>query len=420
MDFQIEEDFLGNLLLKPDLVATVVISDTCFFDNINKFIFNLILKQYSDHKTVNISAMVENYKHCFNEKYQIKKIVEKMTLFISNSFLINNFDYYQETLFERYIRQMILEEINNFKNNKISSEEMLKNIHKYESITIKTNENRLNENQIYELISSNNQDITFRFKRLSDVANIQEHDFVIIGARPGTGKSAFLLNLMEDLSNSYSCIFFNMEMADKQTYQRLVSINTKIPMKYHTNPATEYQLNLIKEGCKNISNKKIKIYRQSQTISTIRKKIVREAKNNHVIVFIDYIGLIGGKERNQSLYEHITTVAKELRQISLDYDCTIISAAQLNRNPAKEDKMPKVSDLRESGELEQSSTTVLMLYDENSDKNLSKSEVEMTIIIGKNRNGKVALTKLNYNKEIQRFDDIKEKKYLNNNEWRIE
>ena len=121
-----------------------------------------------------------------------------------------------------------------------------------------------------------------------------------------------------------------------------------------------------------------------------------------------------------SLYEKITSIVKELRQISLENDCTIFLVSQLNRQVENQkDKTPKISDLKESGELEQSATTVLLLHDENHDKNLSKSEIEISVIIGKNRNGRVEITRLNYNKENQQFSDIK-KTVVNNNDWRKE
>lgn len=419
MNNQIELDLIGNLILNPESMKKIVISPENLFDYKNKFILELLIKQFKDYGTINVLGIVENYKYLFNQKFQMNEILQIMNLAMVEA-SISDVDYLQQTIFERYVRKLILDEINKFKNEEISENELFESLHKFESMSIKVNDHKLSSDELFNLINSKNKNISLKFSKLSECANIQEHDLVVTAARPGIGKTGFILNLLEDLSSKYNCILFNMEMSEKQVYQRLVAINSGIPMKYLNNPATTYQEECIKESCKKISNKKIKIYSQGQSISTIRRKIISETKNEHTIVFIDYVGLISTADRKSSLYEKTTAIVKELRQISLENDCTIFLVSQLNRQiENQKDKTPKISDLKESGELEQSATTVLLLHDENHDKNLSKSEVEISVIIGKNRNGKVGITRLNYNKENQQFLNI-ENNVVNNNNWRKE
>ena len=196
-----------------------------------------------------------------------------------------------------------------------------------------------------------------------------------------------------------------MEMSEKQVYQRLVGINTNIDMKYYDTPQTEHQLNKIKEGCKNIAKKKIVCYTGSQTTKSIKQKIIKNSKEEHTLVFVDYVGLIRGDSKKSS-YERTTEIVKELRQISLDYNCTIFLIAQINRNSEKDkDKRPKISDLKETGELEQSATTVIMLHNENYYKGINTDEEPIQMIIGKNRNGTTGITELIYNKTSQKFEN---------------
>ncbi len=407
-EIDIEEQILGNILLKPELMLQTVISSECFLNPKNKFIYELIRKQFQDSKTIDIVTLVENYKTLFTDKYSAKDIVEVMTKMLTNALPFNDYNYYQETLFSRYIKFKILEIINYYRCEKITTDELLFNIHKYENMSISINDNKLSSNDIYKLINSENRNINFRLNKLSNAANIQEHDLVVIAARTGIGKTSFILNLIENLSDQYNCVLFNMEMSEKQVYQRLVSINTNVPINDLTNPKTEYQKNIIQDGCKNISNKKIKVINSSQTINSIRRQIINESKKGHVLAFVDYIGLVNSSKKHISQYEKVTEIVRELRQISLDYDCTIFLVSQLNRNSenrGKNDMMPKLVDLKESGELEQSATTVLLLYDENHDNNRSKKEIEIKVIIAKNRNGKVGIVPLTYNKEQQKYDN---------------
>ena len=417
----LEEEVIGCLILHPINLDKLVLSEDCFKDNENKFIVKLLKKQYQDIRNIDLIALSEKYKHLFNQRFNQDVIIKKMVNIMTNS-LGNSFDYYQELLFERYVNDLILNVIDKFKNNQISQEELLTYIHKYEALSIKTTANKMSGEEIFKMINSKNKGINFRFEKLSKYANIQEHDLVVVSARPGIGKTGFVLNLLEDLSDRYNCILFNMEMSDKQVYQRLVGINTKIPIIYHDSPATDYQKEQLIKGSKSIANKNIKVISRSQTISSIRKRIIEESKQGHTLVFIDYVGLIGSPDKSKSLYEKTTAIVKELRQISLDYDCTIFLVAQINRNSENaKDKRPKISDLKETGELEQSATTVLMLHNENYYKGIEMKIEEIEVIIGKNRNGQTGILTLEYNQQTQRFDVKGTNKIYNEpNKWRKE
>lgn len=399
----LEEALLGAILINPKLIEQLSI-DEKFFQN-RKTINTLLLfkKQYKEYKIVDFSGIVANYSEYLKDGLSVEYLTALMDQGIES-----HFEYYQESLFKSHIKRLILFELERFKNNKITQDELLENIHKLEESTIKKSFNYLDPNQIYDLISKENKKIDFRFKKLSVFSNIQEHDLIVIAARPGIGKTGFALNLLEDLSNSYKCLYFNMEMTEQQIYRRLVAINSSISMKYHSNGASEYQTEKTKESCNAISKKKLEIITGSQNIRTIRSKVIREAAEEHTIVFIDYIGLINDIERGRSSYERITDIMKELRRISLDYNCTIFVLSQVNRNSEREkDKTPKISDLKESGELEQSATTVILLHDENYYKAFEDRNSDIQLIIGKNRNGQKGLIDFTYDQSNQRFEEKK-------------
>lgn len=399
----LEEIILGHLLLKPELFKRTVVSDNHFLNEFNRFLFKLIKMQYEDIETINIVGLVEKYKDKFNSKFTINDTITKLSELTADTlFQPNEYDYYQELLFSKYIDNEMFKSIKQFENKVISKETLLENIHKLESLNIKLEDNKLSGKEIFQLINSKNKNISFRFNKLSELSNIQEHDLVIIAARTGLGKSGFCLNLLEDLSDKYNCLYFNMEIAEKQLYQRLVSINTKIDMKYLDNPSTDYQQEKILNACNDISKKKIKVFSKGQTVSTIRRAIMNESKNGHTIAFIDHVGLIKSK-KDSTLYENLTEIVKELRQISLDYDCTIFLVSQLNRN-ADNKNLPRISELKDSGELEQSATTVILMHDENQDKNMSVETIPITFVIGKNRNGSLGMVHYIYCKTNQRFD----------------
>ena len=413
-----EKNVLAVILMNPSMIEQLILSEKYFLDPMNLFCIRLFKKQYVEKKTIDFVMLGEFYKPEF-QKVTFEKFITYVTELLSTQIVSeSNFYYYQESVFHSYKDRKLLVLIEQFKSNKISQDDLMNSIHELDSLNLTNKSSNLTADSIYKSITSQEKTIKMRFPKLELNANIQEHDLPIIAARPGIGKTAFMLNLMEDLSQTYHCLYFNLEMTEKQLLSRLVSINSEIPMKYFSHPETDYQNSKIKESTKELAKRNIRIITGSQTIRSIRNEIVRSCKDHHMIVFIDYIGLVQSTEKFQSIYERVTSIVKELRRISLDYNCTIFIASQINRNSEKEkDKRPKISDLKESGELEQSGTTVIMLHNENPMASADKI-AEIQAIIGKNRNGPTGIITLDYNKENQRFDNKKDY-YVNNNAWRV-
>ena len=212
---------------------------------------------------------------------------------------------------------------------------------------------------------------------------------------------------MEDLSNNYQCMYFNLEMAQSVLLKRLVGIFGNVPMSAIDNPQTSYQQNCVEDAKKIIEERKLYLINSKNTLNEIRLGIAQNKDTTkHTIVFIDHLGLLKASS-SKSLYEQTTEIAKELRQISLELDCTIICASQLNRNSYNEE-VPTLNMLKDSGEIENSARKVLLLYRNLEDKKKNKDTYEpiMNIEIAKNDNGKFGIIKMKYDKTKQRFDEI--------------
>ena len=144
---------------------------------------------------------------------------------------------------------------------------------------------------------------------------------------------------------------------------------------------------------------------KANDIKQIRSVVAKlKDKNRHTILFIDHLGLTK-VDGTKSLYEQATEVAKQLRQMCLEYDCTIISASQLNRGAYSSDEIT-LSMLKDSGELENSASKVILMY---RDKESSKDSevVEMNIDVAKNRDGICGIIKMMYDKAKQVFEEKK-------------
>ena len=403
---ELEETIVGLILADYHLLDRLLLSEKNFTNPKLIKLLSAMKDEYKKFHKFDLVGLVSEHQELFQGKDAIT--IEYLTNIMQLG-LPSHFEYYQENLFRMHIKKLLLLAIERFKANQMTQDELLDYIHEIEQKSLNSKLNRLTKEQIYSLVSQKKNRIVFRFEKLTKAANIQEHDLIVIAARPGIGKTGFALNILENLSDNYNCLYFNMEMTEQQIYRRLIGINTYLEVNKLDDFSDQYVVNKAKDACNNLSKKKINIITGGQTIRTIKSQVIKESNNEHTIVFIDYVGLIRDTEKNRSSYERVTEIVKELRQISLDYNCTIFVLAQINRNSEKEkDKYPKISDLKESGELEQSATTVLMLHNENAYKFVDARNDYVKPIIGKNRNGETGIIDYHYNQKNQRFCETKE------------
>lgn len=404
---ELEETIIGLILADYRLIDRLLLSENYFTNPKLIKLLSAMKGEYKKFHKFDLVGLVSEHQELFQGKDAIT--IEYLTNIMQLG-IQSHFEYYQENLFRIHIKKLLLLAIEKFKVNQMTQDELLDYIHAIEQQSLNSKLNKLTKEQIYNLVMQKKNRIIFRFEKLTKAANIQEHDLIVIAARPGVGKTGFALNVLENLSDNYNCLYFNMEMTEQQIYRRLIGINTYIHVSTLDNQEDSYVIEKTKAACDNLSKKKINIITGGQTIRTIKSQIIRESNNEHTIVFIDYVGLIRDTEKNRSSYERVTEIVKELRQISLDYNCTIFVLAQINRNSEKEkDKYPKISDLKESGELEQSATTVLMLHNENIYRNVDSRNDFIKLIIGKNRNGETGIIDYHYDQRNQKFSEVKEK-----------
>lgn len=390
----IEKTIIGCIYTKPKLVDELFIKEEYFNNPYNRLVFKVSLEFYKKNKTLDMILIYQQYQQYLTNNFMIY-LSETMELISTTTI----FDTYQERLFEVYRNELIIKCVNKFTKKEITQEQLFDYLEKVKNMVSNKNYQFLSAEEIYSIISKENNQINFRLKTLSNLIKLSKHDLVVIGARPGVGKTGFALNLLEDISNQYKCLYFNMEMSEQQVLRRLVSINSKVPINNLTHPETKYQASIVKDAVKSIANKKLKIFTGLQTANSIKQLIIKESKEEHVVVFIDYVGLIAGYN-NKSPYERITNIVKELRQISLNFDCTIICLAQVNRNG---DDAPMLKDLKDSGELEQSAVSVMLLHNENATKTIDKKVEELDVMVAKNRNGRTGTIKVEYNQFNQQI-----------------
>ena len=238
-----------------------------------------------------------------------------------------------------------------------------------------------------------------RFEYFNRLVKFKKNAMHVIGARPSEGKSALAINLFCDLCKKYKCIYFNMEMTYNEVLGRMLSIESNVSLNDIISPKSEYQEKIINESALKIYNMNYEIINGSKTVNSIKTKIIKEQKDGHVIAFIDYVGYIVGKQ-GQNDRERIGEAVRELNNIMRDYDCTIFVIAQVNRNGAD---IPTMQDLKDSGEIEQTANTIILIHDENKENNEDVKQISLVVpkCRGGKRNVKITAT---FDKPKQRFE----------------
>lgn len=282
---------------------------------------------------------------------------------------------------------------------------------------------------IHEIEAQNNkkEDLTgvpSGFKELDKVTSgWQRTDLIILAARPAVGKTAFALNLIMNAAFSKNqptgVAFFSLEMSAGQLVKRMLSAVTEVPLsKITKGQLADHEIVQIHQRMSKLASANIFIDDQAAlNIFELRAKCRRlKQKHNIGLVIIDYLQLMQGSVGNGGNREQeISKISRDLKGLAKELEIPIIALSQLNRGveTRKESKMPMLSDLRESGAIEQDADMVMFLYRPDYyglEKNPEGDVIpgETWINIAKHRNGRTEIVKVKANLDYQKFEDMPE------------
>lgn len=244
----------------------------------------------------------------------------------------------------------------------------------------------------------------------SFLQGLKNSDFMILAARPSMGKTAFALNIASYLSikKDTPVAFFSLEMSSNQLIHRIFSSYGLIPLfnLKSGNLDDAHTQKLIKVSNK-LSQSKLIINDEISNLMSLRsiaRKLKRE--NDIKLIIIDYLQLLEGTRRENKNLE-ISEISRSLKILAKELDIPIIALSQLSRSvESRQVKKPMLSDLRESGSLEQDADIVMFLYREDYYNPETENKNITDVIIAKNRNGPTGTIPVYFHKEYVRFQDL--------------
>ena len=249
----------------------------------------------------------------------------------------------------------------------------------------------------------------------SNLSGLQKSDLIILGARPSLGKTALCLDMARHAATKHgaSVGIFSLEMSKDQIIDRLIASEAQVPLwKLRTGRLTdEVEFEMIQESLDRLSKAMIFIDdTPSPNIIQIRSMARRLKVERGVdLIVVDYLQLIQPRTLTENMVQAMTEVSRGLKTLARELQVPVLAAAQLSRAVEQRDiKIPRLSDLRESGSIEQEADVVLFIYRKDRDKLEPTPEEQNTaeIIIAKHRNGPVGSIKLKFDAEKVSFKNI--------------
>lgn len=246
---------------------------------------------------------------------------------------------------------------------------------------------------------------------------LQDSDLILIAARPAMGKTAFALNIAHHVAvqNGICAAVFSLEMSKEQLVNRLIAMDSGVDSQKLSNARFEdNETEYVMESAVKIGNSALILDdTPSISISELRTKCRKyKIENDLRLVIIDYLQLMSGNSRSESRQQEISEISRSLKTLARDLNIPVVALSQLSRAAEKrEDKRPMLSDLRESGAIEQDADIVMFLYrDEYYNPGTTEKPGITEVLVQKQRNGPTGVVELGWLNKFTRFVNLEKKR----------
>lgn len=425
-----EQCVIGSIL--SDTEALMIVSEILkvddFYSEGHRSIYECMLELSEERTPIDIVTISEKLRN--RDMLDVVGGMNYLTSTVTMVPTTSNVKTYAEIVREKSILRKLIKASNDIINIGYSdSDNVLEILNLAESNIFKISQERMSNNfnkigdvlgtvlgQIEE-VSVKGSDITGLDTGFADLnsalGGFHDSDLILIAARPAMGKTAFALNLVMNaaIKSMASVAVFSLEMSKEQLVQRLVSSQSHVEMeKISKGRLADEDWKKIMDAMKILS--KTDIYIDDTPgikVSEIRSKCRKLKTENKKLdmVMIDYLQLMEGDGRSESRQQEVSKISRSLKILAKELDCPVVALSQLSRNTENtKDHVPKLSDLRDSGAIEQDADIVMFIYrDEYYHPNDTKKKNIAEIKIAKNRHGETSDVELVWMGHIQKFGD---------------
>ena len=421
-----EQAVIGSMIMDKDaiLVASEIISSSDFYEQQHGILFDAMLDLYNEGKPVDLVTLQNKLKEK-DVPPQISSL-EYIGDIVAAVPTSANVKYYAQIVRDKAVLRRLIkvseETANNCYLDKENLDTILEKVEK-EVFNISQTRGAREFTDIKEIILRSIDSIEAAAKNKGSVtgiatgfydldyktAGLQPSDLILIAARPSMGKTAFALNIAEyvALRLNITVAIFSLEMSQDQLAKRLLAMNSRVDsQKIRTGNLTAEEWQKLMESGRIIGNSSLIIDDTSSiTVSELRSKCRKlKLERNLGLVIIDYLQLMSGNKRAESRQQEISEISRSLKALAREINVPVIALSQLSRAvEQRPDKRPMLSDLRESGAIEQDADVVMFIYRDDYYHHDSQEPGVTEIIIGKQRNGPTGTIKLAWLAQYMKF-----------------
>ncbi len=423
-----EQSVLGSMLLDREaiIVALEVLKGSDFYKEAHKEIFEAIYDLFNRNEPVDLVTLTEELK----KKEILEAIggIPYLTSLASGVPITSNVRYYAEIVERKSLLRKLIKSSKDIIQLGYSSDvEVLDVIEQAQKSIYDISQDRSNEgfSPIREVLSDtfdriedlyeNKKPITGLTTGFMDLdkklSGFHKTDLILVAARPAMGKSAFSLNLAQNaaIKAGASVAIFSLEMSKEQLMLRMLASEAMVDLsKIQVGNLNEEEWAKIANAMAPLSQAQIHFDdTPGVTVAEMRSKCRRlKMEKGLDLVLIDYLQLMEGDGRTESRQQEISSISRNLKIMAKELDCPVIALSQLSRAPElRADHRPILSDLRESGAIEQDADLVMFLYrDEYYHPDSDKKNIG-EVIVAKHRHGETGAVDLLWLGQYQRFLD---------------
>ena len=241
------------------------------------------------------------------------------------------------------------------------------------------------------------------------ITGFEPQQLNIIGARPSMGKTAFSVELSQNIARQgYNVRFLSLETTEKNLTQRLLSSISRVELYKIKNPVgrmTESEIERVIDAMDVFNKMPLQFDDVSGLTPNGLRRIINSLNQDvHHVIMIDYLTLMRSDGKTQNSYEETTQISKELKNIVQEKsNITLIALSQLRRPDGSKERRPVMSDLRQSGQVEQDANMIMMLYRDDYEDTQTKDPSGLEVIVTKNKDGGLGTAELEFYKNIQKI-----------------
>ena len=422
-----EEAVLGCMLINNDSVAKAiqVLDGKSFYSNANSIIFENMKELFEKNNNIDYVSLTDQLK----KKKQLDLVggTYYITGLSNNAPSAQNVEYYADIVKEKEIlRRIISVAINISTEAYESSDDATHILDKAEQILFNVSQDvqkgrfKQIEPILHDVLdmwgnrkSGSLTGVPSGFYDLDSLlSGFQKSDFIILAGRPSMGKTALALNFARNCSidNNIKVGFFSLEMSSQQLVERLITSESKIDSHLvRTGKLPKHEWKKLSNSASVLSESLIFIDDSADlNIMELRAKARQlKAEKDIDIIFVDYIQLLHAQNKHESRQQEISYISRSLKALAKELNIPVVALSQLSRAvESRTDHRPIMSDLRESGAIEQDADVVLFIYRKYVYSKNEEDEGLGEIIVAKHRNGPTGLVKVSFVDKYARFMNL--------------